>query len=245
MVAYIQTDSTGNFYNVNAYLANEGFTKLGWHTIPYHTLDQIEKLVSEEVVVGGIGYIKQRLAQLGIPHLQQDLDYPPELRSYLGRKIWDSTLEEVFRHPEQWNLFMKPKQDTKKFTGKIFSTFKDFIGLMNQEKPTPVICSEILPFRTEWRCFVRYGSILDIRRYKGDWDNKIDLSVVQSAITAFQSAPAAYGIDFGLAADGKTYLVEVNDGHSLGTYGIGAINYAKFLSARWAELTNTRDYNDF
>ena len=57
MVAYIQTDQTGNFYNVNAYLANEGFTKLGWHTILYHSLDEIDTLVAEEVVVGGIGYI--------------------------------------------------------------------------------------------------------------------------------------------------------------------------------------------
>jgi hypothetical protein len=40
-------------------------------------------------------------------------------------------------------------------------------------------------------------------------------------------------------------LVEVNDGHSLGTYGISGVNYAKFLSARWAQLTKTKDYADF
>jgi hypothetical protein len=39
--------------------------------------------------------------------------------------------------------------------------------------------------------------------------------------------------------------VEVNDGHSLGSYGISSHNYAKFLSARWAELTDTTDYLNF
>ncbi|WP_312869990.1 ATP-grasp domain-containing protein [Fontibacillus panacisegetis] len=27
--------------------------------------------------------------------------------------------------------------------------------------------SEIVDFKTEWRCFIRYGQILDIRYYKG------------------------------------------------------------------------------
>lgn len=32
MKAYIQTDENGNYYNVNTYLANEGFLHLGWET---------------------------------------------------------------------------------------------------------------------------------------------------------------------------------------------------------------------
>ena len=45
--------------------------------------------------------------------------------------------------------------------------------------------------------------------------------------------------------DGKHYLNEVNDGHSLGSYGMGAVSYAKFLSARWSELTETEDLLNF
>jgi hypothetical protein len=54
-----------------------------------------------------------------------------------------------------------------------------------------------------------------------------------------------YALDFGIDENNTMKLVEVNDGHSLGTYGLGATNYAKFLSARWAQLTNTRDYAYF
>ncbi len=52
-------------------------------------------------------------------------------------------------------------------------------------------------------------------------------------------------VSFGIDENNTMRLVEVNDGHSLGTYGIGAVKYAKFLSARWAELTDTRDYANF
>ena len=140
-------------------------------------------------------------------------------------------------------LFAKPIQ-TKLFTGKIMSEFKDFIGLKFDET-VPVWCSEVINFETEWRCFIRYGEILDIRYYKGKWDNKIDLKMVSDAISAFKSQPKSFSLDVGIDVNGKCHLVEVNDGHSLGTYGIGPNTYAKFLSARWAELTDTEDFLKF
>ena len=54
------------------------------------------------------------------------------------------------------------------------------------------------------------------------------------------TAPAGYGIDFGITDDGKTLLVEVNDGHSLGNYNLRPVEYAKLLEARWDELANAR-----
>ena len=108
-----------------------------------------------------------------------------------------------------------------------------------------VWCSEIIHLVTEWRCFVRYGKIWDVRYYKGAWDSKLNLTIVNNAISKFTNQPAAYCLDFGVDAEGKHYLIEVNDGHSLGTYGMGAISYAKFLSARWSELTETKDLLNF
>jgi aspartate 1-decarboxylase len=73
----------------------------------------------------------------------------------------------------------------------------------------------------------------------------LDLSFVKNAIHDFKTAPAAYALDVGIDDQNQMKLVEVNDGHSLGTYGISGVNYAKFLSARWAQLTKTKDYADF
>ncbi len=72
-----------------------------------------------------------------------------------------------------------------------------------------------------------------------------DPSVVENAVAQFKSAPKGYAIDFGLTDKGETLLIEVNDGYSLGCYGLFDLDYAKLLSARWAELTNTVDECNF
>lgn len=244
MIVYIQTDKNGQFFNVNAFVAFEGFQHLGWEIRSFHQPEEITDLNPEILVVGGIGNVRKRLAAIGFPKTSPEMDYPPALEKYLGRKVWESTVEAIHQDPSSWNIFIKPK-DTKKFAGKVIREFKDFIGLIDPEQETAIWCSEIVHFRTEWRCFIRYGEILDIRRYKGAWDSRIDLSVIRSAIADFTDAPASYCLDFAADDAGKMYLVEANDGHSLGTYGIGSVSYAKFLSARWAELTGTTDYTRF
>jgi ATP-grasp domain, R2K clade family 3 len=245
MKAYIQTDKSGNYFNVNAYVANDGFQTLGWETEKYFSVDDIQDNDPAHLVVGGIGNVRKRLVQLGIERTLGEIDYPEELRKYLGRKVWVSTIEDLLSDEAHWNVFIKPKTETKKFTGKVVRAYKDFIGLVDKDKPTEIWCSEMVHFKTEWRCFIRYGEILDIRQYKGAWDAQLDLSVIKNAVDDYTSAPAAYALDFGIDENNTMKLVEVNDGHSLGTYGLGATNYAKFLSARWAQLTNTRDYAYF
>ncbi|MBF4488089.1 hypothetical protein [Flavobacterium sp. CSZ] len=53
MKAYIQTDKSGNYYNVNAYVANEGFQTLGWETEKYFSVDEITDNDPESLIVGG------------------------------------------------------------------------------------------------------------------------------------------------------------------------------------------------
>jgi hypothetical protein len=245
MKAYIQTDKSGNYYNVNAYVANDGFQTLGWETEKYFTIDDITDNNPESLVVGGIGNVRKQLEKFGIQRPSNEIDYPKELEKYLGRKVWVSTIEEIFKDEQNWNIFIKPKNDTKKFAGKVVKDYKDFIGIVDNDDPTQIWCSEIVNFKTEWRCFIRYGEILDIRQYKGAWDSKLDLSIIKNAVKDFKSSPASYALDFGIDENDTMKLVEINDGHSLGTYGISATNYAKFLSARWSELTKTKDYARF
>ncbi|WP_238996654.1 ATP-grasp domain-containing protein [Paenibacillus pinistramenti] len=59
------------------------------------------------------------------------------------------------------------------------------------------------------------------------------------------SAPNGYAVDIGLTDKGETLLIEVNDGYALGQYGLNTLDYAKLLSARWSELTNTIDGCNF
>jgi hypothetical protein len=60
-------------------------------------------------------------------------------------------------------------------------------------------------------------------------------------VRSYVDSPSAYSIDIGLTDIDETIIVEINDGYSLGSYGLDPLLYAKLLSARWAELTGTED----
>jgi hypothetical protein len=244
MKAYIQTDKRGEFYNVNAFIANEGFKNFGFEIEKFVDADEISNKNPENIIVGGIGNVRKRLQNLNIIRENKEIDYPEELKPFLKRKIWTSSINEIFNKKE-WNIFIKPQTETKLFAGKVIKSEMDLLGLIDEENDIKIWCSELVNFKTEWRCFIRYKEILDIRRYKGDWDTKIDVKTVLSAINSFTSQPNSYALDFGLNENGEMFLVEVNDGHSLGTYGISSAHYAKFLSARWSELTETEDFLNF
>ena len=84
-----------------------------------------------------------------------------------------------------------------------------------------------------------------IRHYRGDWSLAPSREVIESAVAAYVSAPAGYAADFAVNGKGETILVEVNDGYSLGSYGLWHDLYAQLLSARLAELVGVDDPCDF
>jgi hypothetical protein len=88
---------------------------------------------------------------------------------------------------------------------------------------------------------VRYGEILGVKSYSGDWRVHFDSQVIERAIESYTSAPAAYGADFGVTAGGETLLIEVNDGYALGAYGLFSADYARLLASRWAQMAGTQD----
>ena len=146
----------------------------------------------------------------------------------------------VNTHPELWPVFIKPFED-KAFTGVLVRSPKDLMGCGRIDEDLPIYCSEPVHFIGEWRCFVRYGRILDVRHYKGRWQVHPDCQLIERAVQDYTSAPAGYSMVFGLTEQGKTLLIEINDGYSLGSYGLFYLDYAELLSARWAELTGTED----
>ncbi|GFN33505.1 ATP-grasp domain-containing protein [Paenibacillus xylaniclasticus] len=169
-----------------------------------------------------------------------EMDYPEELTSFLGRKVWKSRLSTIANNPDNWNVFIKPVED-KRFTGVVVRGTRDLMGCGIYGEDPEILCSDVVNFVAEWRCFVRYGNILDVRRYRGDWRLHCDYRVIDNIVKQFKSAPKGYAVDIGVTDKGETLLIEVNDGYALGHYGLSSLDYAKLLSARWSELTNTTD----
>ena len=241
MKAYIQ-GRRGIPGSVNAYDAYLGFYDMGFEVEVFDDAKVLKEASREDVVVGGIGIIRPHLESLGA--LCPSIDYPEEMGPFLGRKLWRTTINHVNSEVGSWPVFVKPVEE-KRFTGCVVRSTADLVGKGCQDDDFEVICSEPIKMLSEYRCFVRRGEILDVRRYRGDWALAPNKSVVEAAVEAYVSAPAGYAIDFAVTDEEETVLVEVNDGYSLGSYGLWHDLYAQLLSARWFELVGAPDPCDF
>lgn len=244
MKVYILKDKDGEFKSYNFAIAYDGFRIMGWEIVTFTQSDNplLPDLKPEDVVVGYIETIHTALLQLGIA-IPESVNYPDELANFLGRKVWRSRINYIAKHPESWNIFVKPADSPKKFKGRLVTSAKDLISCGDEFEDTEIWCSEPVQFLAEWRCFVRYGEILGVKSYYGDWRQHFDPQVIENAIAAYNSAPAGYAADFGVTDKGETLLIEVNDGYSIGSYGLFSADYSRLLASRWAEMTESRDYS--
>ena len=191
----------------------------------------------EDVVVGGTIMIWHALNQRGIQ--AEHYDYPEELAAFRGRQIWQTQLGDI-RH-EKLPIFIKPVEE-KIAPGIVVEKWEDLeaeYGLLGPE--TMLYCSEAVDFVSEWRCFLLYGKIVGIQFYYGNSDAGCDRKTIDDAVRAYPNMPAGCALDFGVTADGRTLHIEMNDGYSLGYYGLEPTLYARLLAARWAELNGTVD----
>ncbi len=243
MAVYIQMNKNGFPYNVNAFTAMNGFEQMGFEVCPFHSVDDLKEVSLDNIIVGGVGTVKQFLEQKNI--FVSDIDYPEELQEFYQRKIWTCNVSQLLADKTiHTPIFVKPVCG-KLFNGFVYKDDRDLVGRISPGQDVEVYCSETLTIKTEWRCFVRYGEILDIRKYKGELGTVYDLAVVKKIVQSYQSAPKAYALDIGVTDRGETVIVEMNDAYSLGCYGLDPLLYAKLLSARWAELTDRADECDF
>ena len=242
MKVYVQSYPNNFPHNYNFFNAYEGFLDMGAEIVHFSNPQELQDSKDEDIVVGYVKTVRDRLNQLGFE--TPEMDYPDQLINYVGRRIWKSNINTISNHPELWPVFVKSVEN-KRITGKVITSIHDLIGCGESGYNAEVYCSEVVKFIAEWRVFIRYGQILDIRPYKGDWRIHYNASVIENCVKDFKSAPVGYAMDFGGTSDGKTLLIEVNDGYALGCYGLNKYAYAKLLSARWAELTNTEDQYNF
>jgi len=200
----------------------------------------------DTLVVGTVEVIKSALKQLKIAFPAIDT-YPISLRPFLYRKISEKTLGDVIEmicNCDLPEMFIKPKNNLKGFTGRIFSTTDDIQFFNNISRRTIVYCSEVVEWMSESRVYVVDGDVKDVQLYEDtDLTEMLDLNIVNDAITAYLSSKdhiKSFGIDFGvLRSKGqyKTALIEMNEGFALGCYdGCNPEVYTNMLLSRWEEL---------
>lgn len=69
------------------------------------------------------------------------INYPEELKAYLGRRVWRSTIDQVSCDVESWPLFVKPVEE-KRFTGCVVKSTADLVRKGCQSDNFEVICSD-------------------------------------------------------------------------------------------------------
>lgn len=225
------------------YKAWEGFRKRQLHCELFQAKqldDGSLSLSRETLVAGGLRTVEAAMAKIGM-QVPDANNLPEQLQSYRGRETWASTWGELRRKYSETGppqpLFVKPLNRNKGFPSIALFNADDFVSLSQLSDSDEVLVAEYVLFESEWRCFVCRGQVIEISHYQGGLFTYPDATVIRNAIADFGSdAPAGYAIDFGVLDSGKTVLVEVNPGYSLGSYGLNAVEYSELLEARWIEL---------
>ena len=233
MVVYIRQSKLPSEVSINKYNAQVGAYLQGEEVILYQSFSEIKQLTSDDTVVDYITETRALLKMMGLD--VPVYDYPIELNEFYGRKIYAGILGEIVNIPDNWGKFIKSKAGSKVFTGRVVNGTNNLIGI-GLPFDYPIWISEVVEFIAEWRCFVLDGQVLDVRPYTGDYHVHFDPSVIDEAISCWKDAPVAYGLDIGVTRDGRTLVVEVNDGYALGNYGLSPLNSINFHKARWKEM---------
>lgn len=230
---YIQ--SLNNFpiddWLVSAYL---GFKERQMDIVLFEEIDEVP-VSKYNIVVAYIEDTNRYFEKLGLQP-KMALNIPTELEKYVGREIRYMTMKE-FKEDTMIPVFVKPARRSKEFQSGVLTKFQSkemFFG--SHPDDTPVLVSEVVDFVSEYRGYVIDGKLKGIKHYLGDFRVFPDMSVIDNAISDYKSQPAGYSIDFGITSDGRTLLIECNDGWSLGNYGLEHSLYSSLLLKRWLQL---------
>jgi len=206
------------------------------------SLKQVERrkvdLNNIDLAVGSLQFVSAALRAIGVERPDPP-SYPLELAAFLHRKILGARLDDV-RDMPAGSVFIKPAARTKRFTGFVLGQGQDWRlhGVPGHEA---IWCSEVVHFTSEWRYYVVAGAIRHVAYCDGNRAAVPDLATAQAAVDRYSAspdAPAGYAVDFGVLADGRTALVEMNDGFAIGAYDdIPPAVYLDMLQARWDQLT--------
>lgn len=250
-IVYVQQNLDGEWVNENNYKAARGFYARGYEVIPF-TSNQLFggelPLSRGTIVCGGVRQVRKALELIKTrpPDL---LGYPHCLRrGFLDSEPMERTLAAVtnlVQTPEFRPVFIKPSRRPKLFTGMVISEFVDLLKLDGIDPTTKVWTMRPVEFLSEYRVFMHKGEMVGMKHYKGDPlifpDEKTLRKLLRRAKAMVQ---VAYALDVGIAnfperpeqIRNPTLLVEANDAHSLGAYGLPSWIYVQMIEDRWHQM---------
>ncbi len=214
--------------------------------IPYpvtriHNIARHKRQINRRTIVyGNVEPVLFALDVLRVPRPKPQ-PYPDCLSPYMGRTVQIMPLAKVYPYLQSLSepCFVKPADAFKLFTGFIIFGQSEWGKLCCLPPHAQIYACSVVHFVSEWRVYVIRGKILGQYWYWGSNHDPVDMKVVEEAVQIYQSQPDsmdAYCIDFGLTETGETLLVELNEGFSIGNYGLPDEDYAQLIETRWRQL---------
>lgn len=175
-----------------------------------------------DIAIGTIDFLEARLRSAGRAAPPPN-DYPVELRDVLGRDVQRVSLAEArARIASGGPAFVKPADHRKRFTGFVAGDPNDarWHGCSTR---LPVWIADVLAIASEWRVYAAFGRVLAVVQAPntGTSASEPDQTLTQRiADRLHRMANGFEGVAFDVAvlADGRTVLLEVNEGYGYGAY---------------------------
>lgn len=204
-VVYNKIDSGLCYKNIVDCITNNEDKGIGMYNI-----------ADRAVPVGTVDFVNKYL-ELGWNKRLKPINIPDELMrpSFLSRRVWRCArygLSQILSKNSR--LFIKSDDEVKSMEPRIIQE-KDLDTLPERL----YFASDVVNFIGEWRAFVYNGSILGVKQYLGDWRCQYDRDIVMNMVGAYNSAPLAYTLDFGVTDNGITAVIEVHNFIGVGLYG--------------------------
>ncbi len=191
------------------------------------------------VPIGTVEFVRALMARHGIAE-PAPVSYPGGLTPFLGRDV------ALGRYGDAADgQFVKPAATTKLFTGHIKGdpAYANELSGVPRLATARVWISEPVRFVAEARHYIFADRCVGWSRYDENEDKTKnpdpEVANVAARLLAGTPRPCGYAIDIGLTEDGRTLLIECNDGWALGYYGgdtMSAESYAQLIAARWLEI---------
>lgn len=210
-----------------------GFRESQVSIVLFEDIEEVP-VYTRNIVVSGIDETNKFLEKLGLPP-KMNMNIPQELLHYAGREIGYTNMGGLCKE-RKVPLFVKPNGKAKEFIAGVISKESTYDYLDTLDPNLLVLTSEVVDFVSEYRGYVYDRKLQGLYWYIGDFRVFPDTSIIEKAISEFTTQPAGYSIDFGVTSDGRTLLIECNDGFSLGNYGLTPTKYSKLLAKRWLEM---------
>jgi len=238
---YAQKNKDGEWASVPVFVAVKGFSERGYEVIPYlfEDMDKIP-ITREDIVVGGIQCIRKALNAFGVDPITYSIPND-NLLKYCNRAFKIITIEELNKivcSGSFKKFFVKPYKEHKLFNGHVVSEYKDLFKTMHVSKQHEIVYSDYVDFVSEYRIFLTHGEIVGMSHYHGDPlvfpDSDTVKSLTKDAYNTYNLD--GFSVDVGITSDNQTLLIEINDGFSLGAYGLNYYIYSHLIEARWKQL---------